>query len=712
MERAEVDLLAWRDEMAVPVEAWLDDFDWDALEGGQVSGSAALGTAEGRSARLVRYMLNRERPLWPGYRFEDYPYDWPTGQTLMERAEALCRNEYLLPDDSRIDLSLPFADSGVLGAPCFARHCWVHDLAEAYRRTGQERFARAFERLVTRWLEEFPLRVREDFSRNDHAGFSPPAYGGLAACYQLLEAMDAIAGPLRKSPSISVDFWVRYLKHTWFLALQYHRYADDDYRKDNHFLMERGTVPLLVGIFFGEFRSLRPLAERGRAVLERQLADVVLPDGCCQEHSVYYSFRVLVRFMLAILVAEANGVELNWRAHRERLRRLVIFHRHCVRPDGLNVAIGDGAACPVHPEQSRHEQFFEIAESDWSSGNLHVYPEGGYVFMRSGWDRDANFLAVSVPNRCVSNIHLHHDVMSFNLASYGESLIEEPSSRLYGRVRGVRRLRDWRRYLYGSETHNVLQVDGNHGADPGWFDSKAVWGGNGLRGVIQACDSGSGWAAATLYEANFWPVLHRRHVIMLSDWGFLFVDELMPDVEGTVNLASDIAPRDYCQRLHADVGVRIVRAGQGRLAMLGRRRGLAVFVHGPALQELRCEVYRERALGRMVGAELYAAKVNAVKSGPCLLLQWYLCCPQADDTLRLARRAEAKVEFRPDRQEWFATVSAGDLTAEACGPWSGRTLGRCAFERSGYAGSIRVRWQGFDGAAKEIRYAWQSCLLE
>jgi hypothetical protein len=153
-----------------------------------------------------------------------------------------------------------------------------------------------------------------------------------------------------------------------------------------------------------------------------------------------------------------------------RLQKALDFAMYAHKPDGLIPALSDGDS----------RSFLNLLEQGYALyGNeewLYVatqgvrgkppaqpskaFPKSGYYILRSGWGNgpepytDERYLIFDCGPLGVGN-HGHLDLLSFEMAAYGQSLIVDPGRYIYDEAGET----NWRALFRGTGYHNTVQVD-------------------------------------------------------------------------------------------------------------------------------------------------------------------------------------------------------------------------------------------------------------
>ncbi len=118
-------------------------------------------------------------------------------------------------------------------------------------------------------------------------------------------------------------------------------------RNSNHYLAD-GLGLLYLGRFFAPSSRARGWVRRGGAILWSELPRQVLPDGVNHEMTTSYHRLVAEMYLHAVMLERGAGTPPP-AIVEERLRRMVIFAAHYLRPDGLAPAWGDQDDARVVP---------------------------------------------------------------------------------------------------------------------------------------------------------------------------------------------------------------------------------------------------------------------------------------------------------------------------------------------------------------------------
>ena len=328
-------------------------------------------------------------------------------------------------------------------------------LAQAYEATGDERYAKAFVRQFTDWFSQ--------------TGGIPPErdYNRVGSPWRTIEQGHRLAfswhdawRAFSASPSFSTEARANFVKSAHAQARHLLAHATGF----NWLLIEMSgayTVAL-------DFPDLPDAEEIRREAARRFFAAAsaqLCPDGLHNEvsldyHNVFYS--TATRIFLRATEAGRDG-ELP-AGFRELLERGAEGPLAQITPDFSFPCFNDSNAFRAPVLFKTASKLFpgradfrwaategrEGAPPAWPTASRFL-PYSGIAVMRSGWDRDATYLAFDVGPTGAN--HVHQDKLSFTFRKGGEELIFDDGGGQYERSA----LRD---YAITGYDHNTLLVDG------------------------------------------------------------------------------------------------------------------------------------------------------------------------------------------------------------------------------------------------------------
>jgi hypothetical protein len=445
------------------------------------------------------------------------------------------------------------------------RHQWLVELGHAYRLTGDERYAKTFTRHVDHWMRENPPGLGINWASS------------LEVALRLIAWCWALA-LFRRSPTLTTELGLRMLGAIWVHARHVERHLSFYFSPNTHLTGEALGL-FYAGVLFPEFRRSASWRALGERILVTESQRQVLPDGVYFEQSTYYQRYSVEIYLHFLILAGRNGLTVP-RSVGDRVRRMLDFLLAVRQPDGSMPQIGDadgGWLLPLVPRApddpraifSTAAAFFSRPDLAWAAGEVApetmwllgtsgvaafddlsptlptapascVFPEGGYVVMRSGFDLEAHHLIFDVgPLGCpVTGGHGHADLLAVQCSAFGEPFLVDPGTY------GYRGDAEWRNFFRSTAAHSAVVVDGEGQAIPaGPFRWRSR-----PRARLRRWSTANGLLLAegdhTAYSRLSDPVLHRRRVLFVGNRYWVVVDELEGTGEHRVDVQLQFAPME------------------------------------------------------------------------------------------------------------------------------------------------------------------------
>lgn len=479
------------------------------------------------------------------------------------------------------------------------RHQWLVWLGLAYVLTNDERYTRCFIDRLRHWKRENPVGLGINWTSSLELALRIVAWCWALA---LFRESASLTSEFVEEVSDSVDAQARHVE----------RYLSRYFSPNTH-LTGEGLGLLYAGIAFPQLPRAARWRRLGAMVLNDELQRQILDDGVYFEQSACYQ-RYTVEIGLHFLVLAArNDIDVP-AGVRERVERALEVFLFWQRPDSSMPHIGDtdgGSLLALWPRVADdYRGVFAVAAAiyrrndfAWAAGGMapevvwmlgragaetfeslelappvgpasRAFPLGGYVVMRSSWDREAHHLIFDVgPLGCrISGGHGHADLLSIQCVAFGEPYLVDPGTYSYAEP-------FWRAALRGTAAHSALLVDGQGQAKPvGLFKWDAR-----PSAKLVAWSPDRTWEIAEgehhAYEHLADPVRIRRRVVFVERRYWVVVDELEGEGEHRVEARFQLAPMPV--ELGHDLWVR-ARGSRGRGMLL---RTFADLPLGTAIHE-------------------------------------------------------------------------------------------------------------------------------
>jgi len=300
----------------------------------------------------------------------------------------------------------------------FAERLYYWDgLGDLYRRTRDERIAGAWVPLLRSFIAQIPYPEPESYWRTMHVGI------------RLRSAFPIAFRSFLRSPAFTdrdlFDLLRLTLEHTRFLRSRHNLTS-------NQLTFEMAGL-YTSGVMFPEFKEASDWCRHAGETAVADLNIGWLPDGMSIELSPGYG-QFFTNYYAIHDLAKAVG-----RLDEGRLSTLVTgteplfeLYLKVMTPDRSTPATNDNSPVDVPAflrkalERFPRNELFRWAATGGREGAAPAYtslvlPYAGYAVMRSGWERDANFLCFDFGP--VGYRHVHQDKLQVLLWAYGRQLL-------------------------------------------------------------------------------------------------------------------------------------------------------------------------------------------------------------------------------------------------------------------------------------------------
>ena len=443
------------------------------------------------------------------------------------------------------------------------RHQWLVRLGQAYRLTGERRFATAFHESIVEWMEANPYGMGMGWASSLEVALRAISWSW---------ALHLFLG----APGLSRDLETRVLGGLWLHAAHVERYLSYYFSPNTHLTGEALGL-FYVGVLFPDLPRAAGWRQLGAEILERESTRQILADGVYFEQSTCYQRYTAEIYLHFLVLAGQSGLKVAG-AVKDRLGALLDALLLLLRPDRSMPQIGDadgGWLLPLarrSPDDARGvfstaAVLFNRADYAWAAGGLapetlwllgakavemfdsldpapppgapsRLLPTGGYAVMRNHWGADADQVIFDIgPLGCpVTSGHGHADLLGIQCSFRGRPYVVDPGTFRYTADQG------WRAYFRGTGAHSTVEVDGTGQANPrgpfAW-DSRP-------RARFLRWETGNSLdfaeAEHRAYERLSNPVVHRRRVILVKTGYCVVLDDLEGAGEHRLDLRFQFAP--------------------------------------------------------------------------------------------------------------------------------------------------------------------------
>lgn len=491
-----------------------------------------------RKHEFAEYLRHREKPMWLSDWRNEPKRDPDPSRVDTTAADKVLAHElwscsYYQKFEGEIDWTLDPINYREWPWQLNRHQDWVN-LDRAYRRTGDEKYAREFVSQLMDWLHKCPVPTDGD--------------GNWSHTWRTIEAgiragqtwMDVYHNFLI-SPSFTDDAIVGMVKS----FAEHARHLMKHPTTGNWLTMEMNGL-MHVGVMFPEFRESPEWREFAAQKVYEELDRQVYPDGAQIELSTGYHHVSLGNLSAAWQIAHLNGVEMP-ADYVAKIERMYDYDLNASMPGGTLPGLNDAGRTDIKADLAKGLTFYpdrkdlEWVATDGKSGvkpsvGSIALPFAGQLVMRAGWDADDLYLLMDAGPFGYG--HQHEDALSFVIYSQGKYHLVDAGNYPYDSS-------EWRKYVLSTRSHNTIRVDGqdqHRGGRPRteYVVSKPLpnkWiGGDGFDYACGMYSNGYG-------PTNEIKAVHSRHIFFVKPEYWIVTDFLTPQ---------DDKPHHYDSMFHLD----------------------------------------------------------------------------------------------------------------------------------------------------------------
>lgn len=331
------------------------------------------------------------------------------------------------------------------------RHHFLRELAAAFAGTGDPRYARAIDDLISGWIGTNPVPVESN-------GGAGPAWETLSAAWRLREWL-WVAGIVRPSTAFSATAENLMLRSLW----EHSRSLMDHRGHPGNWRMVESAALALAGLCFPMFREAPLWTSEGLSRLTAECENQFLPDGShCEISPLYHAIclHALIEVKEAARAAECPlpAPELVDGA----LERAAEFLAALCRPDFTWPSLNDSGGVRGDYAALLRKAGLILDRPDFLWIGTHgregttrarrskIFPYAGLAVMTAGCGERSNFLVfrASPPGAA----HRHEDVLGLDVTALGIPRLVDPGITTYAPGPLTR----WYR---SKAAHNLLTIE-------------------------------------------------------------------------------------------------------------------------------------------------------------------------------------------------------------------------------------------------------------
>ena len=328
------------------------------------------------------------------------------------------------------------------------RHHEFRCLGYIYRKTGDEKYARAYATLLRSWIES--AECPEDIS-----GYKTITWRTIEAGIRMAKNWHYAIHAFLNSAAVDDHLWVLTFKSVWE-----HAYRVTKNPTKNNWLIMEMTGLIHIANMYTFFRQSDEWREYGFRRMTEEHSVQLYDDGFQFELSTGYHWVCVMNYQFVIDNSLLYGVKIP-KKFMAGLRKMYSMYPKLVRPDGKTPDINDGGCFIVSKLMDIGLQYFPndgelLAFRDGINREKYipktvVMPYSGMTVMRDGFESDGIWAFFeSAP---LGKSHHHEDKLHFLLYAYGKNMLDDSGNFAYDSS-------DMRKYVLSTRSHNTGLVDG------------------------------------------------------------------------------------------------------------------------------------------------------------------------------------------------------------------------------------------------------------
>ncbi|ESS67573.1 heparinase II/III-like protein [Methyloglobulus morosus KoM1] len=395
-------------------------------------------------------------------------------------------------------------------------------LGLAFKETGDRRYADKWVDLTSSWIKTVPI----DFLPSDVSGRRIQNW--IFAHYYFVSKCPTEA--------ITPEFYVQFLES---IHQQTSHLCQNLTPARNHRTLELYTI-FLVAVVFPELKGADAWLQFSIDELTKNAQTDLLADGVHCELSTDYHHIVLRNFLAVKRLAVLNNISLPPQLDG-CIRKALVFSTYVHKPDGFIPSLSDGDTGNFLPLLQQgydlygcEEMLYVATKGKQGTAPKHrskAFPSGGYYILRSGWGEsleayeDERYLVFDCGDLGAGN-HGHLDLLSFEMAAYGQSLIVDPGRYTYDESGET----NWRVLFRGTSYHNTVLVDGLNQTRYEFHKQKFKIKGQQPEYALKAFISQLGFDYLHgIAHSHEYPVVHERKILFIKGEYWVICDVLRAD---------------------------------------------------------------------------------------------------------------------------------------------------------------------------------------
>ena len=436
-----------------------------------------------------------------------------TGDKIVNNIFTSCEYEYEFPGDVIWDYN-PSYEGNVEWTYQFNRHHELRHIAKLYNENGDERYPRAFNKLINSFIDQtkWPVRGTPEFAQG---GGSTNTWRTIEVGIRMTSNWPYAIFSFAKSPEVTDEVLEKIFMSIWEQAQR----LIDNHTGVNWLIMEM-TGLLHSGVLYPFLKDSDAWAKYALDTLSDQINKQVFPDGFQYELTTNYHYACLENYYKAMRLCNAMGYKFP-SSIKNVLKKMNNIFPYLVKPTLHLPDINDGTNKKINQQMrdalsiDPNNEVFKYFATDGAEGHLPDYKSvglyySGFAVMRNGWDWDSVYMLFDGAH--FGKAHQHEDKLAIILTAYGQDMIDDIGGYAYdgSQMRG---------YACSTYSHSTGIVDGGEQRRYGvfkWNDGDIKKKSN-FRFTIKDGYEIAESAYEDGYGKDFTPVVHTRRIIFFKN---------------------------------------------------------------------------------------------------------------------------------------------------------------------------------------------------
>ncbi len=331
-----------------------------------------------------------------------------------------------------------------------SRHSELNALAEAYRATGDERYAEGCTELFDSWVKQ-ALRPSAEESH------------GATICWRTIECgiRMGLIWPNIIHTFINTPSWTDDIIVDWFKSVYEHAIRLRTKFSGGNWLIHELDGLANICILYPMFKDTAEWKSTTFKKLVEELKKQIYPDGFQFELATGYHWVVIHHYMTVVEVADAYNVELPPEILKT-IEKMIYLYIDLRMSNGQVPDINDGGQENVKQSLAKYfryfpnNKYFKYFLTDGKEGEAPSYtskclPYSGMVTFRTDWELGGvTGFFESAP---FGTGHQHEDKLNLLIYANGRPLLCEGNKYAYDTSA-------MRRYVLSTRAHNTVRING------------------------------------------------------------------------------------------------------------------------------------------------------------------------------------------------------------------------------------------------------------